>query len=184
MYMYKYIGNKWITGVFKFQVAVLLAWKMWVEQPTAILLSSSRNREILLLIKFGRMARRVAIASFLKWPREPTSKVSRLAENSYSFKVIYEGNVVWFSLFPFMSSLEAVLSVYRNSKLQKLDILSLDDDYVWSRSCRDQWDRHCQRGVFRGSVTWKVSIQGGLLRKMMLETSSRSPAEAASVQPQ
>ena len=41
--------------VFKFQVA-LLAWKMWEEQPTAILLSSSRRREILLLIKFGRMA--------------------------------------------------------------------------------------------------------------------------------
>jgi len=26
------------------------------------------------------------------------------------------------------------------------------------------------KGVFRGSVTWKVSIQGGLLRKMMLES--------------
>ena len=88
----------------------------------------------------------------------------------HSFKVIYEGNVVWFSLFPFTSSLEAILSVYRNSKLQKLDIFSLDDDYVWSSSCRNQWDRHCQRGVFRGSVTWKVSIQGGLLQKMMLES--------------
>ena len=58
IYMYKiiiYIGNKRIRGVFKFQVA-LLAWKMWEEQPTAILLSSSRRREILLLVKFGRMA--------------------------------------------------------------------------------------------------------------------------------
>ena len=57
--MYKiivYIGNKQIRGVFKFQVALLLAWKMWEEQPTAILLSSSRRREILLLVKFGRMA--------------------------------------------------------------------------------------------------------------------------------
>ena len=56
--MYKiiiYIGNKQIRGVFKFQVA-LLAWKMWEEQPTAILLSLSRRREILLLVKFGRMA--------------------------------------------------------------------------------------------------------------------------------
>ena len=87
----------------------------------------------------------------------------------HSFKVIYEGNVVWFSLFPFTSSLDAVLSVYRNSKLQKLDILSLDDDYVWSRSRRGQWDKHCQRGVFRGSEAWKVSTQSGLLRKMMLE---------------
>jgi len=26
------------------------------------------------------------------------------------------------------------------------------------------------KGVFRGSVTWKVSIQGGLLQKMMLES--------------
>jgi len=49
-----------------------------------------------------------------------------------------EGNVVWFSLFPFTSSLEAVLSVYRNSKLQKLDIFSLDDDYFCSSSCRNQ----------------------------------------------
>ena len=58
IYMYKiiiYIGNKRIRGVFKFQVA-LLAWKMWEEQPTAILLSSSRRWEILLLVKFGRMA--------------------------------------------------------------------------------------------------------------------------------
>ena len=57
MYMYKiiiYTGNKRIRGVFKFQVA--LAWKMWEEQPTAILLSLSRRREILLLIKFGRIA--------------------------------------------------------------------------------------------------------------------------------
>ena len=52
-----YIGNKRIRGVFKFQVALLLAWKMWEEQPTAILLSSSRRWEIMLLIKFGRMAR-------------------------------------------------------------------------------------------------------------------------------
>ena len=45
--MYKiiiYNGNKRISGVFKFQVALLLAWKMWEEQPTAILLSSSRRR--------------------------------------------------------------------------------------------------------------------------------------------
>jgi len=44
--MYKiitYNGNKRISGVFKFQVA-LLAWKMWEEHPTAILLSSSRRR--------------------------------------------------------------------------------------------------------------------------------------------
>jgi len=57
--MYKiiiYIENNRIRGVFKFQVALLLAWKMWEEQPTAILLSSSRRREILLVVKFGRMA--------------------------------------------------------------------------------------------------------------------------------
>ena len=56
--MYKviiYIGNKQIEVVLKFQVALLLAWKMW-EQPTVILLSSSRRREIPFLIKFGRMA--------------------------------------------------------------------------------------------------------------------------------
>jgi len=57
-----YIGNKRIRGELKFQVALLLAWKMWEEQPTAILLSLSRRREILLLIKFGR----VAIASLSK----------------------------------------------------------------------------------------------------------------------
>ena len=51
-----YIGNKQIRGVFKFQVAHLLVWKIWEEQPTAILLSSSRRQEILLLVKFGRLA--------------------------------------------------------------------------------------------------------------------------------
>jgi len=57
--MYKviiYIGNKQIEVVFEFQVALLLAWKMWEEQPTVILLSSSRRREIPFLVKFGRMA--------------------------------------------------------------------------------------------------------------------------------
>jgi len=43
--------------VFKFYVALLLAWKMWEEQPTAILLSLSKRWEILLLVKFGWMAR-------------------------------------------------------------------------------------------------------------------------------
>ena len=38
------------------QVPLLLAWKMWEEQPTVIVLSSSRRWEILLLVKFGRMA--------------------------------------------------------------------------------------------------------------------------------
>ena len=45
-----YIGNKRIRRVFKFQVALLLAWKMWEEQPTAILLNPSWRREILLLV--------------------------------------------------------------------------------------------------------------------------------------
>ena len=36
----------------------------------------------------------------------------QVCREPHSFKVIYEGNVVWFSRFPFMSSLEAVLSVY------------------------------------------------------------------------
>ena len=61
-----YIGNKRIKRVFKFQLALLLAWKMWEEQPTAILFSSNRRRDILLLIKFGRMTLRVAIAFFSK----------------------------------------------------------------------------------------------------------------------
>ena len=63
-----------------------------------------------------------------------TSKVSRLAENPIASRSFMRG----FSLFRFTGSLEAVLSVYRDGKLQKLDILSLDDDYVWSSSCGDQ----------------------------------------------
>ena len=56
----------------------------------------------------------------------------------HSFRSFMRAFVVWFSLFPFTSSLKAILSVYRNSKLQNLDILSLDDDYVWFSSCRYQ----------------------------------------------
>ena len=73
-----------------------------------------------------------------------------------SFKVVYEGNVVWFSLFPFTSSLEAILSVYRNSKLQKLDIFSLDDDYVWSIIIvwRGMWFGISQSSYCWGEKTW------------------------------
>ena len=66
--------------MFKFQVASFLAWKIWEEQPTAILLRSSKRRVIDLFGRSERIAWSVTDASFSKWPREPISKVSRSAE--------------------------------------------------------------------------------------------------------
>ena len=67
----------WIKGVFEFQWVLRLAWKMWAEHATAILLNSDKSFEIDCLFFVGRMALKVVIASLVKWPREPISRVSR-----------------------------------------------------------------------------------------------------------
>ena len=36
----------WIKGVFEFQSVLRLAWKMWAEHATAILLNSNKSFEI------------------------------------------------------------------------------------------------------------------------------------------
>ena len=45
----------WIRGVFGFQSVLHLAWKMWAEHATAILLNSNRRFEINRLVCVGRM---------------------------------------------------------------------------------------------------------------------------------
>ena len=61
----------WIKGVFEFQLVLRLACKMWAEHATVILLNSNKSFEIDCLFYVGRMALKVVIASFVKWPREP-----------------------------------------------------------------------------------------------------------------
>ncbi len=70
----------WIKGVFEFQSVLCLALKMRAEHATAILLNSNKSFKIDCLFCVGRMALKVVIASFVKWPREPISRVSRSTE--------------------------------------------------------------------------------------------------------
>ena len=57
----------WIKGVFEFQSVLHLAWKMWAEHATAILLNSNKSFEIDCLFCVGRMGLNVVIASFVKF---------------------------------------------------------------------------------------------------------------------
>ena len=43
-------------------------------------------------------------------------------------------SVVWFSLFSFTYSSEAILCTYWNSMFQQVDVLLLDDSYIGSGS--------------------------------------------------
>ena len=45
----------WIIGMFGFQLVLHLAWKVWAEHATAILLNSNRRFEINRLVCVGRM---------------------------------------------------------------------------------------------------------------------------------
>ena len=45
----------WIRGVFGFQSILHLAWKMWAEHATAVLLNLNKRFEIDCLVCVGRM---------------------------------------------------------------------------------------------------------------------------------
>ena len=58
----------WIRGVFGLQSVIHLAWKMWAEHATAILLNSNRRFEIDRLVFGGWFEFVVVIASLVKCP--------------------------------------------------------------------------------------------------------------------
>ena len=70
----------WIKGVFEFQSVLCLAWKMWAEHATGILLNLNKSFEIDCLFCVGRMALKVVIPIL----RQPISRVSRSTEKPNS----------------------------------------------------------------------------------------------------